>query len=156
MAITIGQNAPDFKLFDTDKNEVALADFKGRNLVILFFPLAFTGVCTTELCSIRDNYSIYNGLNAEVVGISVDSVFALKKFKEEQNLNFKLLSDFNHETARDFGCQYDTFVLGMKGVAKRSAFVIDKDGIVRYAEILDNAGELPDFNAIQETLKALS
>ena len=91
MAIQQGQMAPDFSLFNTEKNKVSLADYKGKNLVILFFPLAFTGVCTTELCTVRDNLNVYTSLNADVVGISVDSLFSLGKFKEEQQYNFPLL-----------------------------------------------------------------
>lgn len=154
-ALAKGQKAPDFKLFNTEKKEVELASLKGRNVVLLFFPLAFTSVCTAELCSVRDNYAMYNQLNAEVFGISVDSLFTLGKFKTEQNLNFELLSDFNKETSKAYGSLYDSFVLGMNGVSKRSAFVIDKEGVVQYAEVLENAGEQPNFKAIQQTLENL-
>lgn len=156
MAIQIGQAAPEFKLFNTEKKEVSLSDFKGKNLVILFFPLAFTGVCTAELCSIRDNYNIYTSLNAEVVGISVDSLFSLDRFKKEQNYNFDLLSDFNKTTAVAYGSLYDSFVFGMLGVSKRSAFVIDKEGVVRYAEVLEDAGKQPNFDAIKACLEGLN
>lgn len=156
MTIQKGQAAPDFSLFNSEKNKVNLADYKGKNLVILFFPLAFTGVCTTELCSVRDNMNVYTGLNAEVVGISVDSLFSLGKFKEEQQLNFPLLSDFNKEISQAYGAFYDTFVLDMKGVSRRAAFVVDKDGIVQYAEVLESAGDLPNFEAIKETLSGLN
>jgi len=156
MAIQKGQIAPDFSLFNTEKNKVNLADYKGKNLVILFFPLAFTGVCTTELCSVRDNLNVYTSLNAEVVGISVDSLFSLGKFKEEQQYNFPLLSDFNKETSQAYGAFYDEFVLDMKGVARRAAFVVDKDGVVQYAEVLESAGDLPNFDAIKETLSGLN
>lgn len=155
MAITVGQQAPDFKLFNTEKKEVSLGDFKGKNLVILFFPLAFTGVCTAELCSIRDNYNVYTSLNAEVVGISIDSIFSLERFKKEQNYNFDLLSDFNKTTAKAYDSLYELFGFGMIGVTKRSAFVIDKNGIIQYAEILEDAGKQPDFDAINATLKSL-
>jgi len=155
MALQTGQQAPSFKLRDTEKNEVSLDDFKGRNVVLLFFPLAFTDVCTKELCATRDDLAFYDDLNAQVLAISVDTLFTLGKFKEEQNLNFPLLSDFNKETARSYGALYDEFVLGMKGVAKRSAFVIDADQIVRYAEVLESAGDLPNFEAIKETLTSL-
>ena len=156
MAIQQGQIAPDFSLFNTEKNKVNLADYKGKNLVILFFPLAFTGVCTTELCSVRDNLNVYTSLNADVVGISVDSLFSLGKFKEEQQYNFPLLSDFNKETSQAYGAFYDEFVLDMKGVARRAAFVVDKDGVVQYAEVLESAGDLPNFDAIKETLSGLN
>jgi len=155
MAIQVGQAAPDFKLFNTEKKEISLSDFKGKNLVILFFPLAFTGVCTAELCSIRDNYNIYTSLNAEVVGISVDSLFSLDKFKKEQNYNFDLLSDFNKTTAATYGSLYDSFAFGMLGVSKRSAFVIDKEGVVRYAEVLEDAGKQPNFDAIKACLEKI-
>lgn len=155
MAITVGQTAPNFKLFNTEKKEISLSDYKGKNLVILFFPLAFTGVCTAELCSIRDNYNIYTSLNAEVVGISIDSLFSLGAFKKEQNYNFNLLSDFNKTVAKDYDSLYETFGFGMLGVTKRSAFVIDKDGIIRYAEILEDAGKQPDFDAIKACLQKI-
>lgn len=155
MSISVGQSAPDFTLFNTEKNKVSLADFRNKNVVILFFPLAFTGVCTNEMCSMRDNLAAYNGMNAEVIGISVDSLFTLDRFKKEHNLNFTLLSDFNKEAATAYGCLYDSFVFDMLGVAKRSAFVVDGQGVLRYAEVLESAGDLPNFEAIQECLKSL-
>jgi glutaredoxin-dependent peroxiredoxin len=155
MSLKIGDKAPDFTLKATDKSDVSLGQYAGKNVVVLFFPLAFTGVCTTELCSIRDSKADYDSLNAEVIAISVDSLFTLGKFKEIEGYNFPLLSDWNKETAKAYGALYDEFVLGMKGVAKRSAFVVDKNGIIRYAEVLENAGELPNFAAINETLKSI-
>lgn len=156
MAIKPGDKAPTFTLHDTDKNEVNLEQYKGKNVVLLFFPLAFTGVCTTELCTMRDDIANYQNLNAEILAVSVDSLFSLGKFKAEQNLNFPLLSDFNKEVARAYDALYEEFVLGMKGVAKRSAFVIDKEGVVRYAEVLESAGDLPNFEAIKQTLASLN
>jgi peroxiredoxin len=155
MSVTIGTKAPGFSLVSTEKQKVSLEDFKGQNLVILFFPMAFTSTCTAELCSIRDNISIYNGLNTAVVGISVDSPFTLGKFKEDQKLNFQLLSDFNKEASPAYGAFYENFVLDLKGVSKRAAFVIDKEGIVRYAQVLESAGDLPDFEAVKNTLAGL-
>lgn len=156
MSISIGQKAPDFSLYDTEKKKVSLADFQGKNLVILFFPLAFTSVCTTELCNVRDNMSRYTSLNAEVVGISVDSVYTLKKFKEEQNLNFPLLSDFNKEVSTAYDAIYETFGFEMRGVSKRAAFIVDFEGVVRYAEVLENAGEQPDFQELNKRLESLN
>ena len=150
--IEIEQPAPEFRLYNTEKNMVTLAELQGRNVVLLFFPLAFTSVCTKELCSVRDNISAYNNLNATVFGISVDSVYTLKIFKEQQHLNFELLSDFNKDVSGLYEAMYDTFSLGMKGVSKRAAFVIDKNGILRYKEVLENAGDVPDFEAIKTTL----
>ena len=155
MAITIGQQAPDFKLFNTEKKEVALADFKGKNVVILFFPQAFTGTCTTELCNIRDNYNVYSSLNASVVGISVDSLFTLGAYKKEQNYQFDLLSDFNKEVCVKYDSLIEEFVFGMKGVSKRSAFVIDKNGVVQYAEICEKVTDLPNFDAIKACLEKI-
>jgi len=150
-----GAKAPDFKLFNTEKKEISLSEQKGKNVVLLFFPLAFTSTCTAELCSVRDNYQIYNDLNAVVFGISVDTPHTLAKFREEQRLNFDLLSDFNKEVSKAYDSIYDTFVLGMRGVSKRAAFVIDATGTVRYSEVLENAGQLPDFKKIQSTLESL-
>ena len=155
MKIEIGQTAPDFTLIDTDKNKVTLSEYKGKNVLLLFFPMAFTGVCTKELCSIRDNIASYNAVNAQVFGISVDSPFTLAKFKEEQHLNFPLLSDFNKEVSETYGAIYEAFIGWMKGVSKRSAFVIDKDGIIQYAEVLESEGDLPNFEAINRTLSNL-
>jgi peroxiredoxin len=155
-SIQTGQEAPDFTLYDSEKQKVNLSDFKGRNVLLLFFPQAFTGTCTKELCSTRDNITRYNEANAQVLGISVDSVFTLARYKEDQHLNFPLLSDFNKETSAAYGALYDSFVFDMKGVSKRSAFVIDKNGIVRYAEVLEKATDLPDFAAIQKTLQQLN
>jgi len=156
MALQKGDKAPDFTLFNSDKKEVSLGDYKGKNVVLLFFPLAFTGVCTTELCSMRDDIPSYQNLDAQVLAVSVDSLFTLEKFKAEQNLNFPLLADFNRTVCAAYGTQYDDFVLGMKGVAKRSAFVIDKEGVVQHAEVLDDAGKLPDFAAVKGTLATLN
>lgn len=157
MSLTLGSKAPDFKLFNTDKKEITLSDQNGKNVVLLFFPLAFTSTCTAELCSIRDNYEVYNSLHATVFGISVDSVFTLGKFKEEQKLNFDLLSDFNKTASKAYGCLYEVFGgMNMEGVSKRASFVIDKEGVLRYSEILEKAGDLPNFEAIQSTLKSLN
>jgi len=155
MTINVGDKAPTFALRDTSKALVSSEDYAGKPLVVLFFPLAFTSVCTAELCGVRDDKAYYDGLGATVVGISVDSLFTLEKFKEDQGYNFALLSDWNKETSRAFGALYEDFVLDMKGVGKRAAFVIDSNGIVQYAEVLDNAGELPNFDKIKSTLENL-
>jgi peroxiredoxin len=153
----VGDIVPKISLVDTDKNKVDFSDFQGKNVVVLFFPLAFTSVCTTELCNIRDNISLYNNLNAEVIGISVDSFYTLAKFKEEQNLNFSLLSDFNKEASKAFDVLYESFgPFEMKGVSKRAAFVLDKEGVIKYAEVCASPADLPDFNAVQCVLNDLS
>ena len=155
MKIETGQTAPDFTLYDSAKNKVTLSDQHGQNVLLLFFPLAFTSTCTAELCSVRDNISFYNNVNARVFGISVDSLHTLAKYKTEQNLNFTLLSDFNKDVSLMYGSLYEKFGYNMKGVSKRSAFVIDKEGIVRYAEVLENASEQPNFKNITLTLESL-
>lgn len=156
MKIENGQAAPDFTLYASDKSQVTLSEQKGHNVLLLFFPLAFTSTCSEELCSVRDNINLYNRVNAKVFGISVDSLHTLKRFKEDQQLNFTLLSDFNKDISRLYETIYEQFGYGMKGVSKRSAFVIDKEGIVRYAEVLENAGLIPDFIAINKTLEQLA
>ena len=155
MALQKGDKAPEFKLYNSEKQEVSLSDYTGKNVVILFFPLAFTGVCTAELCEMRDNMGSYAKLNAEIIAISVDSLFTLEKFKTEQKLPFNLLSDFNKEVSAAYGSLYENFVLGMKGVSKRSAFVVDSAGTIQYAEVLESAGDIPNFTAVQEALTSL-
>jgi peroxiredoxin len=150
--INKGQKAPDFKLFSTELKEVSLSDYAGKKLVLHFFPMAFTGVCTTQLCTMRDTFGYYEGLGAEVIAISVDSPFTLAKFKEDQNYQFPLLSDFNKEVSKAYGAYYDEFVFNLKGVSKRAAFVLDQNHEVVYAEVLESAGDLPDFNAIREAV----
>lgn len=154
MAITVGQNAPDIELpLAGSKDKFKLSDMKGKQaVVLLFFPLAWTSVCTDEMCSIRDNYTNYKGIDAKVVGISVDSPFALDKFKAELNLPFDMASDFNREASAAYGCLYDE-LLGFKGVSKRSAFVIGKDGKVLFAQVNESAKDLPDFAKVLEALK---
>ena len=156
MQIEIGSKAPDFSLFDSDKKKVNLSDFIGKNILLLFFPQAFTSTCTKELCAVRDDISRYSNANAQVVGISVDSVFTLKKYKEEQQYNFPLLSDFNKEVSARYDSLYDNWILDMKGVSKRSAFIIDKTGFIQYAEVLESAGDVPNFESINEKLASLS
>src|ERR1700678_1286378 len=155
-SIQIGRPAPNFALFNSEKQKVSLSDYAGQNVLLLFFPQAFPGTCTRELCSTRDNIALYNQANAQVLGISVDSVFTLAKYKEDQHLNFPLLSDFNKTVSTAYGALYDNFVFDMHGVSKRSAFIVDKQGIIRYAEVLETAPDLPNFDAIQKTLFQLS
>ena len=154
--VKVGDKAPDFSLFDTEKKKQSLSDYRGSNVLLLFFPLAFTSVCTAELCDTRDNMKVYEGLNAKPIGISVDSLHTLKKFKEEQGLNFPLLSDFNKEVSELYGSIYEVFGFEMRGVSKRSAFLIDSEGVVQYAEVLENASLQPDFQAIQVKLRGLN
>lgn len=155
MALRIGDKAPDFSLYSSDKEMIHLHDYLGKNVVLLFFPLAFTSTCTKELCSTRDDITIYQDLETEVLAISVDSPQSLKRYKEDQHLNFKLLSDFNKEAIRAYDVIYEEFSLGMKGVAKRAVFVIDAEGVIRYIEVLEAAGNLPDLQAVQNAVRQL-
>lgn len=151
-----GDKAPDFSLRATDKSLVKLSEYRGKNVVILFFPFAFTGVCTKELCYMRDSLAQYENLDAQILAISVDSPYTLAKWKEEQQFNFPLLSDFNKTVSKKYDTIYKEFALGLKGVSKRSAFVVDKEGTLRFVEVLENAGELPDFDAIESVLKNIN
>ena len=156
MKIEIGQPAPGFSLYDTTRNKLSLSDLRGQNVLLLFFPQAFSRVCTKELCSVRDNISLYNNVDATIIGISVDSVFTLAAYKEAQQYNFPLLSDFNKEVSSAYGALYEHWILDMKGVSKRAAFIVNKDGIIQYAEVLETAGEEPNFDVIQKILRELN
>jgi peroxiredoxin len=156
MAIPTGQKAPDFKLFNTEKKEVSLSEFKGNHSVILhFFPQAFTGTCTAQLCHMRDNLNFYTQLGCVVLGISVDSLFTLAEFKKQQSYNFDLLADFNKDVAKAYDMYMPEFAFGMKGVAKRGAFVIDKEGTIVYSEETANPGVQVNFDAIKEAVEKL-
>ena len=152
MPIKLGDKAPDFTLRNSEKELVTLKQYRGQNVVLLFFPMAFTGVCTKELCSMRDSIADYAKLNAQVLAVSVDSVFTLGKWKEEQHFNFPLLSDFNKTVSKKYDSLYKDFVFEMKGVSKRSAFVIDPEGTIKYAEVLGSAGDIPNFDAVKAAL----
>jgi len=154
MAATVGSKAPEFKLLNDKREEVTLSSQKGHPVVLAFFPAAFTGVCTKELCTFRDSMAKLNSANAQVYGISVDTTFVLAEFKKQQNLNFPLLSDFNKEVIQAYGA-FNPDMIGMKGIAKRSTFVIDKDGVVRHAEILEDARNEPNYDKVFETLAKL-
>lgn len=157
MSLSIGQKAPDFKLPDPDKKLHSLADYKGKNVVLFFFPGAWTGVCTKEMCTVHENFNAYSSMNAVPMGISVDSIFALGKFREDQKLaNLILLSDFNKEAIAAYDIVGNNFSIGFNGVARRATFVIDKEGILRFAEILPAYGDFPNMEAIQNAVKALN
>tara|TARA_A100001011_G_C13813694_1_gene635907 strand:+ start:34 stop:492 length:459 start_codon:yes stop_codon:yes gene_type:complete len=152
MSYQIGDSIPSITLQDTEGTQITIEVGSNNHTVLLFFPLAFSSVCTNELCSVRDNIKLYESLNAKVYGISIDSFFSLKAFKQSQNLNFTLLSDFNKVQSTNFGVlNNDHF--GMIGVAKRSAFVLDGDLRLVYSEILQDAGNLPNFDKMKEALK---
>ena len=153
MSLQPGQPAPQFTLVSSEKKQVSLSDFKGKKVVLHFFPMAFTSVCTVQLCTMRDNFGYYDGLNAVILGVSVDSPFTLAKFKEVENYQFDLLSDFNKEVSPAYGAFYENWILGLNGVSKRAAFVIDEEQNIVYAEVLESAGDLPDFAAIAEAVK---
>lgn len=142
----------NFVLKNSSGKDVSLKKvLENDKVLLLFFPLAFSSVCTDEMCTMRDNMKMYNALSTSVIGISVDSFFTLNEFKKMNNLNFTLLSDFNKEVSDNFNVLYKDF-FGMKGVSKRAAFVINQDFTVEYAEVLEDAGKMPDFKKIQNAI----
>ena len=155
MSVDVGSNAPDFTLPNQNREPVTLSDALGtRNVVLAFFPAAFSSVCAKELCTFRDSIGALNRANAAVYGISVDTPFALGAFAKEQNLTFPLLSDFNKEAIRQYGV-YNENMIGLKGIAKRAVFVIDKHGVVRHREVLEDARNEPDYRKVQKVLEGL-
>lgn len=163
MAIQAGDKAPDFTLVTKAPEGpkiVKLSDFAGKsNIVLLFFPMAYTSVCTTEMCEVSNGISEYEELDAKVFGISGDNPFAQAAWAEKEGITLPLLSDYEHAAAKAYGVAYDQFLpeanLIMGGVAKRSAFVIDKEGTVRFADIKDHPKDLPDFAGVKSALKGL-
>jgi glutaredoxin-dependent peroxiredoxin len=161
MKLSIGDKAPDVTLFektpDAAVKSFKLSDDIGKqNLVLLFFPAVFTGTCTKEMCTIRDTTADYDALDAKVIGISGDLPYSQLVWKQQLNLNMTLASDFNHDAVRAYDVEYPTWAGGIHGVAKRASFVIDKQGFVKYAEILEDAGSLPNFEAIKKALSSLN
>lgn len=160
MTIETGQTAPDFKLYDDQREAFRLSDYQGeKNVLLLFFPGAFTSVCTTELNTVNNEIDDFGGSETtQVVGISTDSPFVLNEFKNVHKLQFSLLSDHDASVSGAYGAKYDNNFTDMEldRISKRAAFVIDKEGVVQYAEVLDNAGKMPDFTAIKQTLSTLA
>ena len=152
--IDIGTNAPDFTLTNQDRQPVTLSGLRGKPVVLAFFPAAFSSVCTKELCTFRDSLARLNAADAQVFGISVDTFFTLKAFQTDQKLTFPLLSDFNKQVIRDYGV-FNEDMVGLKGIAKRAVFVIDKDGVVRHREVLEDARNEPDYEKVFGALAAL-
>jgi peroxiredoxin len=160
MSIQIGDQAPDFTLSTLTAEGPALLTLSehtaGSKAVLLFVPMAFTGVCTDEFCSVSEGLGEYESLGAKVIGISGDNPFAQKEWADKNGIKLTLVSDYEHEVTKAYGVAYDSFLpeknLPMGGVAKRSAFVIDANGVVQYAEVNDSPGDLPNFEAIKETL----
>jgi len=155
MAIAVGTKAPPFTLFNTERKQVSLSDYTGKIVVINFFPAAFTGTCTAQMCSNRDESGYYNELGAVVLGISVDMPFSLKEFKEKNKINFELLSDFNKITIHEYDMYHCNFICGIRGVARRGVVVVDKNGSIAYAEETANPGTQVNFTALKEALSTL-
>jgi peroxiredoxin len=155
--IEVGSQAPNFSLHKSKTETVNLKDLRGKNVVIAFFPAAFTPVCEKELCTFRDAHAQLSELNAEVFGICVDGPFANAAFAAKNELNFPLLSDYTRSTVTAYGVNHDDFA-GLSGytAAKRSVFIVDKEGIVRYAWIAANPGVEPNYDEITETVSGLS
>ena len=154
MAAHVGSRAPDFTLMNQDRQPVTLSQQHGKPVVLAFFPAAFSSVCEKELCTFRDSMAQLNRTNAQVFGISVDTFFALKAFQDQQHLTFPLLSDFNKQVIRDYGV-FNEDMIGLKGIAKRAVFVLDKDGVVRHSEVLEDARNEPDYRKILDSLASL-
>lgn len=149
----IGDKAPDFELPSTEGKKVRLKDALGKGkILLLFYPFAFSSVCTAEMCSIRDGMTEFTAVKAKVFGISVDSPYAQKAWVQQLNLNFPLLSDFNKEVSKAYAVFYEDLG-GFKGVAKRSAFVLDREGIIRYKWVSEDPEKLPDLEAIKKVLQ---
>lgn len=153
--IDLGNRAVDFKLFDTDRKERSLDEFKGKKVALAFFPGAFTGACTKEMCAFRDAMTNFNEMNAQVIGVSVDSPFANKAFAEANKLNFPLLSDYTREVSQMYGGVYNDFA-GLRGytAAKRSVFVLDQTGVVKYKWVSDDPGKEPPYEEITKILNS--
>ncbi len=156
MAVEIGKKAPDFKLYDTDRKERSLSEFAGKKVVLAFYPGAFTGVCTKELCNFRDSLSKFNNVNAQVIGISVDPPFSNKAFADQNKLTFPILSDFNRVAVKAYDAFHDNFI-GLKGytAAKRAVFVVDKEGAVRYKWVSDDPGVEPNYDEVFKAVEAI-
>jgi glutaredoxin-dependent peroxiredoxin len=158
MPIETGHPAPDFTLYTDQREPYTLSKHRDRHAVLLFFPGAFTSTCTEEMCTVNDAMGEYDDLDAEVIGISADAPAVLAEFRNQNGLTFPLLSDHYGEASAAYGAQFSTdeHFLGYDRIAKRAAFVIDRDGVVRYAEVLANPGKLPDFDAIRRALEGLA
>jgi peroxiredoxin len=152
MPADLGSMAPDFTLTNQDRQPVTLSAQRGRPVVLAFFPAAFSSVCVKQLCAFRDNMSRLNEAQAQVYGISVDTFFALKAFQDSQKLAFSLLSDFNKQVIRDYGV-FNEDMVGLKGISKRAVFVLDKEGVVRHREVMDDARNEPNYEKVFEALK---
>jgi glutaredoxin-dependent peroxiredoxin len=153
MAAEVGSAAPDFTLPNQDREPVTLSRQRGRPVVLAFFPAAFSSVCEKELCTFRDSLAQLNRANAQVLGISVDTFFALKAFANQQHLTFPLLSDFNKQVIREYGVFNDDMI-GLKGIAKRAVFVLDKHGVVRHREVLEDARNEPNYQQVYDAVAA--
>jgi len=154
MSVDVGTTAPDFTLPNQDREPVTLSAQRGKAVVLAFFPAAFSSVCTKELCTFRDQLGKLNDAKAQVYGISVDTFFTLKAFQDAQHLSFPLLSDFNKQVIRDYGV-FNEDMIGLKGIAKRAVFVLDRDGVVRHREVLEDARNEPDYKKVMDSLSAL-
>ena len=154
MTVDVGSKAPDFTLTNQDREPVTLSALRGRPVVLAFFPAAFSSVCTKELCTFQDQLARLNQATARVFGISVDTFFTLKAFQADQKLTFPLLSDFNKQVIRDYGV-FNEDMIGLKGIARRAVFVLDRDGVVRHREVLDDARNEPDYEKVFSVLAAL-
>jgi peroxiredoxin len=159
MALKVGDKAPDFTLpsFTPSKEltQISLSSMKGKNVVLLFFPQAFTGTCTDEICAMSENFNAYKDMNAEILGISVDGTFVQRAFAEKNSIVIPLLSDYNREAVKAYDVLRPEFAHGMKGTAERAVFVIDKEGVIRYVEVMASPGDQVNFEGIKNAAASL-
>lgn len=159
MSLKIGDKAPEFTLPSftpaPELTQVSLSSYKGKNVVLLFFPQAFTGVCTAEMCAMNENFNAYKNMNAEILGISVDGTFVQKAFADKNGITIPLLSDFNKVVVKAYDVLRPEFAHGMKGTAERAVYVIDKDGVIRYVEVMASPGDQVNFDGIKKAVSSL-
>ena len=155
MAADVGSTAPDFTLMNQERQTVTLTAQRGRPVVLAFFPGAFSSVCTSELCTLQNSLARFDTVNAQVYGISVDTFFTLKAFHDQQKFTFPLLCDFNKQVIRDYGV-FNEDMIGLKGIARRAVFVLDRNGVVRHRQVLEDARNEPDYEQVHQALSVLS
>ncbi len=155
MAIAAGTRAPNFTLYNTEKKPVTLSDFEGSTIILHFFPAAFSGVCTEQVCASRDDHAFYSEIGATVFGVSIDTPYSLKEFKSKNSITFEFLSDFNKQVIHEYDMYQCNFSFGFRGVAKRGVVVIDATGVVVYSEETANPGVQVNFAALKEAISKL-
>jgi peroxiredoxin len=153
MAVEVGQQAPDATLVGVDRKAVKINDLRGKTTVLAFFPASFTSTCTKEMCRFRDDQGRLESLSAQVIGISADTPFTLAEFAKQNRLQQMMLSDFNHEAMAAYGVQDNNFIGLLHGIARRSVFVIDKNGKIVYTWVADQPGVEPPYDQVEAAVQ---